>query len=140
VFGHSGSQAPQLMHSLVIIVAMGRHEYHRPDGAFKQAGRARAVGFSSLAVAGEAPRCYGRVMRAVALAVLLTMAWARASRADDHADMRAALREVETARRHLEAAKHDYRGHRTTAVQELRQAEDEIKKGIAGAKPEAEKE
>jgi len=79
-------------------------------------------------------------MRAVALAVLLTMAWARASRADDHADMRAALREVETARRHLEAAKHDYRGHRTTAVQELRQAEDEIKKGIAGAKPEAEKE
>ena len=23
VFGHSGSQAPQLMHSLVIIVAMG---------------------------------------------------------------------------------------------------------------------
>ena len=79
-------------------------------------------------------------MRAVALAALLTLAQAGASLAENHAEMRAALREVETARRHLEAAKHDYRGHRTTAVQELRQAEDEIKKGIAGAKPEAEKE
>ena len=37
VFGHSGSQAPQLMHSLVIIVAMGRHEYHPTDRAFNDA-------------------------------------------------------------------------------------------------------
>ena len=81
-------------------------------------------------------------MRALALAALLTLAQVGVSLAEDHADMRAALREVETARRHLESAKHDYRGHRTTAVEELRQAEDEIKKGIekAGAKPEAEKE
>ena len=81
-------------------------------------------------------------MRALALAALLALTQAGASLAEDHADMRAALREVETARRHLESAKHDYRGHRTTAVEELRQAEDEIKKGIAqaGAKPEAEKE
>jgi HEPN domain-containing protein len=47
--------------------------------------------------------------------------------------MRAALREIETARRHLEAAKHDYRGHRTTAVEELRQAEESIRKGIEKA-------
>jgi len=81
-------------------------------------------------------------MRAVALAVLLTMARAGVSLAEDHAEMRNALREIETARRHLESAKHDYRGHRTTAVEELRQAEGEIKKGIgqAGAKPDAEKE
>jgi hypothetical protein len=81
-------------------------------------------------------------MRGVALAGLLAVAHAGTVLAADHVEMRAALREVETARRHLEAAKHDYRGHRTTAVQELRQAEDEIKKGIekAGTKPEAEKE
>jgi len=34
VFGHSGSQAPQLMHSLVIIVAMAGHEYHPADRPF----------------------------------------------------------------------------------------------------------
>jgi hypothetical protein len=56
--------------------------------------------------------------------------------------MRSALREVETARRHLEAAKHDYRGHRATAVEELRQAEEQIRKGIekAGGAKEKEKE
>jgi hypothetical protein len=81
-------------------------------------------------------------MRVLALATLLAVAGSGSLLAADHAEMRAALREVETARRHLEAAKHDYRGHRTTAVEELRQAEDEIRKGIekAGAKPEAEKE
>lgn len=81
-------------------------------------------------------------MRVLALATLLAVAGSGGLLAADHAEMRAALREVETARRHLEAAKHDYRGHRTTAVEELRQAEDEIRKGIekAGAKPEAEKE
>jgi len=72
----------------------------------------------------------------------LIVAQAVAVLAADHPEMRAALQEVETARRHLEAAKHDYRGHRTTAVQELRQAEEEIKRGIekAGAMPEAEKQ
>ena len=53
--------------------------------------------------------------------------------AADHAEMRAALREIETARRHLESAKHDYRGHRPTAVEELRQAEEQIRKGIEKA-------
>ena len=80
-------------------------------------------------------------MRTLALAALLTMAQAGAPLAADHAEMRSALREVETARRHLEAAKHDYRGHRTTAVEELRQAEEQIRKGIeAGGAKEKEKE
>jgi hypothetical protein len=35
VFGHSGSQAPQLMHSLVIIVAMTVQKYHRVRAPFK---------------------------------------------------------------------------------------------------------
>jgi hypothetical protein len=39
VFGHSGSQAPQLMHSLVIIVAMTEQEYHLPDRAFNDGWR-----------------------------------------------------------------------------------------------------
>jgi hypothetical protein len=72
-------------------------------------------------------------MRRLALAVLLLVAPAGSIRGADHADMRAALREIETARRHLEAAKHDYRGHRTTAVEELRQAEESIRKGIEKA-------
>src|SRR5437867_4550450 len=47
VFGHSGSQAPQLMHSLVIIVAM-RHAYHPLAAPFK-----RASGDSAGPVIGE---------------------------------------------------------------------------------------
>jgi hypothetical protein len=39
VLGHSGSQAPQLMHSLVIIVAMTAPEYHPGDEPFKQTSR-----------------------------------------------------------------------------------------------------
>jgi hypothetical protein len=54
--------------------------------------------------------------------------------------MRAALREVETARRHLEAAKHDYRGHRSTAVTELKEAEEQIRRGIEKAGDAKEKE
>jgi hypothetical protein len=81
-------------------------------------------------------------MRRFALAALLLAAPVAGARAADHAEMRSALREVETARRHLEAAKHDYRGHRTTAVEELRQAEEQIRKGIekAGGAKEKEKE
>jgi hypothetical protein len=77
-------------------------------------------------------------MPRLALTALLLLAPLGASRAEDHAEMRGALREIETARRHLESAKHDYRGHRTTAVEELRQAEEQIKKGIekAGAAKE----
>ena len=76
-------------------------------------------------------------MRSLALAALV-LAVPLAARGADHAEMRSALREIETARRHLEAAKHDYRGHRKTAVDELRQAEEQIRKGIekAGAPKE----
>ena len=72
-------------------------------------------------------------MRRLALAALFLVAPIGTVRAADHAEMRAALREIETARRHLESAKHDYRGHRPTAVEELRQAEEEIRKGIEKA-------
>jgi hypothetical protein len=76
-------------------------------------------------------------MRPLLLALLL-VASVPAVHAADHAEMRGALREIETARHHLESAKHDYRGHRTTAVEELRQAEEQIRKGIekAGAAKE----
>ena len=79
-------------------------------------------------------------MRAVALAAVLLVAQTGASAAADHAEMRAALREIETARRHLEAARHDYRGHRSTAVTELKEAEDQIRRGIEKAGEAKEKE
>ena len=75
---------------------------------------------------GQGPRDERRL----ALATLLLTAPVASVPAADHAEMRAALREIETARRHLESAKHDYRGHRPTAVEELRQAEEQIRKGI----------
>ena len=89
-------------------------------------------------MAGVAPGCYGVSMRVLALAAVLTVVHAGGIVAADHDEMRAALREVENARRHLEAAKHEYRGHRPTAVEELRQAEDQIRRGIekAGGKAE----
>ena len=126
VFGHSGSLAPQLMHSLVIIVAMGMHEYHPADRPFNDGWRA------------PRGRCRDGQMRRFALLALLLAAPFTAF-GEEHAEMRAALREIETARKHLESAKHDYRGHRPTAVEELRQAEEQIRKGIekaGGAKEE----
>ena len=79
-------------------------------------------------------------MRVLAFGALLVALLAGASLAADHAEMRGALREVETARRHLEAARHDYRGHRTAAVEELRRAEEQIRKGIEKAAPTKEPE
>ena len=79
-------------------------------------------------------------MRRLVLAALLAIAPLGAVRGADHPEMRSALREVETARRHLEAAKHDYRGHRTTAIEELRQAEEQIRQGIEKAAGTKEKE
>ena len=79
-------------------------------------------------------------MRVLTLGALLIALPAGAVLAADHVEMRGALREVETARRHLEAAKHDYRGHRTAAVEELRRAEEQIKKGLEKAAPAKEPE
>ena len=74
-------------------------------------------------------------MRVLALGSLFVALQAGATLAADHAEMRGALREIETARRHLEAAKQDYRGHRTAAVEELRRAEEQIRKGLEKAAP-----
>ena len=79
-------------------------------------------------------------MRVLAFGALLVALQAGATLAADHAEMRGALREVETARRNLEAAKHDYRGHRTAAVEELRRAEEQIRKGLEKAAPTKEPE
>ena len=79
-------------------------------------------------------------MRVLAAAALVALVHAGPAAAADHAEMRAALREIETARRHLESAKHDYRGHRSTAVEELKQAEAQIRRGIENAGEAREKE
>ena len=79
-------------------------------------------------------------MRALALAALLVVTRSGVAVAVDHAEMRSALRDIETARRHLEAARHDYRGHRPAAVEELKQAEEKIRHGIEKAGEAKEKE
>ena len=79
-------------------------------------------------------------MRALALAALLLVARSGVTAAADHAEMRSALQDIETARRHLEAARHDYRGHRPAAVEELKQAEEQIRRGIEKAGEAKEKE
>lgn len=79
-------------------------------------------------------------MLALALVALLTVAPSGVAAAADHAEMRTALREIETARRHLESAKHDYRGHRSAAVTELKEAEEQIRRGIEKAGEAKEKE
>ena len=79
-------------------------------------------------------------MRGLALVVLIASIGRGVAGAAEHAEMRAALREIETARRHLEAARHDYRGHRSTAVAELKEAEEQIRRGIEKAGDAKEKE
>ena len=70
-------------------------------------------------------------MRVPVLALVLALTPVGARAADeDHPEMRAALREIENAQRHLEAAKHDYHGHRPAALAELRQAEEQVRKGL----------
>ena len=96
--------------------------------------------FSAPPVADVEPRWYGFPMRALVLASVIGVFQASGVLAADHIEMRGALREIETARRHLEAAKQDYRGHRTAAVEELRRAEEQIRKGLEKAAPTKEPE
>src|SRR5690349_11717446 len=52
-------------------------------------------------------------------------------RADDHPEMRAAERDLQSARAHLQAASHDYGGHRRAAIEHVGKALGEIHDGLA---------
>jgi len=58
---------------------------------------------------------------------------ARAVRADEHPDMVAAQQALESARQHLQAAAHEYGGHRKKAVEHVNQALEQIRLGVAAA-------
>ncbi len=52
-------------------------------------------------------------------------------RAEDHPEMRAAERDLQSARSHLQAAAHDYGGHRRAAIEHVGKALGEIHDGLA---------
>jgi len=58
---------------------------------------------------------------------------ARAVRAEEHPDMLAAQQALESARQHLQAAGHEYGGHRAKAVERVNQALEQIRLGLASA-------
>ncbi len=51
--------------------------------------------------------------------------------AEEHAEMNAAERDLESARAHLQAAPHDYSGHRKDAVEAVNKAIHHIHEGLA---------
>jgi septal ring factor EnvC (AmiA/AmiB activator) len=51
--------------------------------------------------------------------------------AEDHPEMDAAQHDLESARTHLQAAPHDYAGHRKSAVEAVNHALKDIKEGVA---------
>ena len=50
--------------------------------------------------------------------------------AEDHRQMRAAERDLQSARAHLQAAVRDFQGHRKAAVEHVNKALDEIHAGL----------
>src|SRR6184192_1025836 len=89
VFGHSGSQAPQLMHSLVITVAIA--------GAIPWPPRP----FKRVWSLGRADDRSYQMTKTLLVLIPLCLLAARAVRAEEHPDMQAAQQALETARQHL---------------------------------------
>jgi hypothetical protein len=51
-------------------------------------------------------------------------------RGERHPEIRAAMRALQNAERHLQQAAHDYGGHRVKAMELIKQAEEELKAGL----------
>jgi hypothetical protein len=125
VFGHSGSQAPQLMHSLVIVVAMAIERYHRVGEGFKSTPGPRAE-----RMLGGAQK-EGSTMRITILVSVVALALVASVRAEDNAEMTAAQQDLQSAKSHLQAAAHDYAGHRKSAIQAVDRALADVRQGLA---------
>jgi len=128
VFGHYGSQAPQLMHSLVMTVAI-RQRNTIPATT----GSNRPWPDLRLGDRGWRPvREEEALMRRLALVVATGLVFAAGvARAEEHPDMEAAKKDLESAKAHLQAAAHDYGGHRRQAVGDIDRALGQIKEGLA---------
>src|SRR5438552_1648555 len=118
VFGHSGSQAPQLMHSLVMTVAIRRAIPSRRRRGQIASGSA---GGSVIGEGAPAPEEEQALMRGRAVGT------ARAG--GDH-EMLAAEQEFKIARDHLQAAEPSYEGHRHAAIEHIDRALQEIREAI----------
>src|SRR5438445_9731689 len=129
VFGHSGSQAPQLMHSLVMTVAIGRAIPSRRRGV--QIGSGPAGGWM-IGEGDPAPEEEEALMRRLALVVATGLVFATGvARAQEHPDMEAAKKDLESAKAHLQAAAKDYGGHRKQAAGDIDRARGQNKEGLA---------
>src|SRR5438552_16921051 len=137
VFGHSGSQAPQLMHSLVMTVAIGRAIPSRRRRVHIASGSA---GGSVIGEGDPAPEEEEALMRRLALVVATGLVFAAGvARAQEHPDMEAAKKDLESAKAHLQAAAHDYAGHRKQAIGDIDRALGQIKQGLAAVEKKEEK-
>src|SRR5438034_6987766 len=128
VFGHSGSQAPQLMHSLVMTVAT--------DGAIpsRRRGVQTASGPAGGSVIGDdgSTREEETLMRRLALVVATGLVFAvGVARAQEHPQMEEAKKDLQAAKTSLQAADHDYGGHRKQAIEAIDRALGHINQGLA---------
>src|SRR5438093_5402029 len=128
VFGHSGSQAPQLMHSLVMTVAT--------DGAIpsRRRGVQTASGPAGDAVIGDdgSTREEETLMRRLALVVATGLVFAvGVARAQEHPQMEEAKKDLQAAKTALDAESHDNGGHRKQASGDIDRALGHIRAGPA---------
>jgi hypothetical protein len=73
-------------------------------------------------------------MSRIAAGLVAVLLAAPPAAAEMHAEVRAALRELKLARRHLRAADGAYGGHRDRAVDALDRAIGELRGALAGAR------
>src|SRR2546428_13700170 len=129
VFGHSGSQAPQLMHSLVMTVAICRAIPSRRRRVQIASGSA---GGSVIGEGDPAPEEEEALMRRLALVVATGLVFAvGVARAQEHPQMEEAKKDLQAAKTALQAADHDYGGHRKQAIGDIDRALGQIRAGLA---------
>src|SRR2546430_9788282 len=128
VFGHSGSQAPQLMHSLVMTVAIRRAIPSRRRRVQIASG---STGDS--VIGGARPvREEEALMRRLALVVATGLVFAvGVARAQEHPRMEEAKKDLQAAKTALQASAHDYGGHRKQAIEAIDRALGQIRAGLA---------
>src|SRR5438093_8730743 len=128
VFGHSGSQAPQLMHSLVMTVAIRRAIPSRRRRVQIASG---STGDSVIGGADQSPE-EDTLMRRLALVVATGLVLAvGVVRAQEHPQMEEAKKDLQAAKTALQAATHDYGGHRKQASGDIDRALGHIRAGPA---------
>src|ERR1041384_349534 len=98
VLGHSGSQAPQLMHSLVMTVAIAA-EIPSPRRAVQTGVGPSGAPPSPVLGGGEED---STMMRSAILLVGALLLLVAPLRAEDNPEMNAALHDLESAKTHLQ--------------------------------------